>query len=201
MVVYQAVVTSNEMKKHSLIFVFGHGGTGKTFLWIVIISYFRSFGKVVLAVAASGVALLMLPCGRTTHSRRHLRKLLQHTLLIIWDEAPMSDQRCFECVDRSLRDNLDCDQKPFGSVSVLLGGDFRQTLLVKSKSTREAIVSSTLPHCYQWKSFHNMRLMNAPGNPGTQFSTSDFAEWILKVGNGTIGEPDKQDPMNTFWTN
>lgn len=46
-----------------------------------------------------------------------------------------------------------------------------------------------------------MRLMNAPGNPGTQFSTSDFAEWILKVGNGTIGEPDKQDPMNTFWTN
>ena len=57
------------MKKHSLLFVYGNRGTGKTFLWTIIISYFRSLGKVVLAVAASGVALLMLPCGRTTHSR------------------------------------------------------------------------------------------------------------------------------------
>nr|KAJ0189473.1 hypothetical protein LSAT_V11C800408900 [Lactuca sativa] len=189
-------------RKHlQMLSYFNRQGTGKTFLWTIIISYFRSLGKVVLAVAASGIASLLLPCGRTSHSRfkipidlsdkkscdikkkMSLAEFLKHTSLIIWDEATMSDRCCFECVDRSLRDILDCDQKPF----------WRQTLPVKSKSTHEAIMSSTLPHCYLWKSFQvyrltkNMWLMNAPANPGTQFFTSDFAEWILKVSNETIG--------------
>ncbi|CAI9277344.1 unnamed protein product [Lactuca saligna] len=117
----------------------------------------------------------------------------------------MSNRRCFECVSRSLRDIIVCDHKVFGCISVLLGGDFRQTLPVKSKSTREAIISLTLPYCYLRKSFKvyrltdNMRPMKVAGNPGGQFSTSEFAEWILEVGNGTIGELDKEDPTNTFW--
>lgn len=50
-------------------FVSGHGGTGKTFLWNVIISKIRSADKIVLAIASSGVASLLLPKGRTAHSR------------------------------------------------------------------------------------------------------------------------------------
>ncbi|KAL3627206.1 hypothetical protein CASFOL_028569 [Castilleja foliolosa] len=84
-----------------------------------------SMGKIVLAVAASGIASLLLPAGRTAHSRfkipinltdesmchakkgTHLAELLMQTVLIIWDEAPMSDRRCFECLDRTLRDITD----------------------------------------------------------------------------------------------
>ena len=50
-------------------FVCGHGGTGKTFLWNAIIARLRSEKKIVLAVASSGVASLLLPRGRTAHSR------------------------------------------------------------------------------------------------------------------------------------
>lgn len=50
-------------------FVSGHGGTGKTFLWNCIVKTLRSEGRIVLVVASSGVASLLLPNGRTAHSR------------------------------------------------------------------------------------------------------------------------------------
>lgn len=50
-------------------FVSGYGGTGKTFPWNCIVTYLRSQKKIVLAVASSGVASLLLPGGRTAHSR------------------------------------------------------------------------------------------------------------------------------------
>lgn len=37
----------------------------------------------------------------------------------------MSDRRCFEFLDSSLKDILECETKFFGGLSVLLGGDFR----------------------------------------------------------------------------
>nr|GEW46731.1 hypothetical protein [Tanacetum cinerariifolium] len=50
----------------------GKGGTGKTFLYKTIISRLRSERKIVLALASSGIATLLLPPGRTTHSRQIL---------------------------------------------------------------------------------------------------------------------------------
>ncbi|KAL3618734.1 hypothetical protein CASFOL_037396 [Castilleja foliolosa] len=147
--VYNSILSSYHTNSQSLLFVYGHGGTGKTFLWRTIIAFFRSKGKIVLAVAASGIASLLLPAGRTAHSRfkipidltdqstchikkgTHLAELLRQTLLIIWDEAPMSDRRCLECLDKTLKDITDDTNHPFGGKSVLLGGDFRQTLPVK----------------------------------------------------------------------
>lgn len=67
--IYNFVVSANNTGKQVLLFVYGHGGTGKTFLWTTILSYFRSLGKIALAVAASGIASLLLPSGRTAHSR------------------------------------------------------------------------------------------------------------------------------------
>ncbi|GJR58474.1 putative PIF1 DNA helicase/replication protein A1-like protein [Tanacetum coccineum] len=52
-----------------LFFVYGCGGTGKTNLWKTIISWIRSLGRIVLSVASSGIASLLLPGGRTAHSR------------------------------------------------------------------------------------------------------------------------------------
>jgi chromosomal replication initiation ATPase DnaA len=50
-------------------FVSGHGGIGKTFLWNTIVSYLIAQKRIVLTVASSGVASLLLPSGRTAHSR------------------------------------------------------------------------------------------------------------------------------------
>ena len=88
-----------------MFFVYGHGGTGKTFLWNTIINGIRSEGKIVLAVASSGIASLLLSGGRTAHSRfkipinieecstcriskqTQLSRLIEETILIVWDEA------------------------------------------------------------------------------------------------------------------
>ena len=77
-----------------------------------------------LAVASSGIAALLLPGGRTPHSRfkipldiwensmcsikksTHLSELIQQTSLIIWDEAPVNHRHCFEALNRTLRDIL-----------------------------------------------------------------------------------------------
>jgi hypothetical protein len=88
-------------------FLHGPGGTGKTFVYNTICHYLRSQEKIVLCVASSGIASLLLPGGRTSHFRlkipikinessfRHIPKdanlaeLLRQTSLIIWDEFPI----------------------------------------------------------------------------------------------------------------
>jgi molybdopterin-guanine dinucleotide biosynthesis protein len=56
-------------KLANVFFVYGYGSTGKTFLWNAIILWLRSEKLIVIAVASSGVAALLLPRGRTAHSR------------------------------------------------------------------------------------------------------------------------------------
>jgi hypothetical protein len=67
--IYDLIISASAASSQQLVFVYGHGGTGKTFLWKTIISTLRCEGKIVLAVASSGIASLLLPSGRTAHSR------------------------------------------------------------------------------------------------------------------------------------
>jgi hypothetical protein len=54
--------------KPKFFFVSGYGGTGKMFLWNTIITYLRANKKIMLSIASSGVASVLLPGGCTTHS-------------------------------------------------------------------------------------------------------------------------------------
>ena len=56
---------TKESKK--MIYIDGPGGTGKTFLYKTLIHYFLSIGKKVLAMAWTGIALILLPNGMTSH--------------------------------------------------------------------------------------------------------------------------------------
>lgn len=94
-------------------FLYGYGGTGKTFIWNTLSSGLRSEGHIVVNVASSGIASLLLPGGRTAHSRFSIpllvnenitcnikqgnpkAEMLQAAKLIIWDEAPMLNRYCF----------------------------------------------------------------------------------------------------------
>lgn len=135
--------------------------------------------------------------------RTFLGDLKHRTTLIIWDEVPMSDRRFFEFLYRSLRDVLDCDQRLFGGISMLLGGDFRQTLRVLPKSTRSEVIALTLPSSYLWPYFTihvlhtNMRMESSNTMTHNSMSVSAFATWILAIGNRAIGVPDKEDPRDS----
>jgi hypothetical protein len=49
--------------------VYGSGGTNKTFVWTTLLSCLRGQGKIMLVIASSGIASLLLLGGRTAHSR------------------------------------------------------------------------------------------------------------------------------------
>ena len=65
--------------------------------------------------------------------------------MIIWDEAPMMHRHAFEVLDRMLQDIM-CNDQLFGGKVLLLGGDFRQVLLVIPMARQEEIVNATLCH-------------------------------------------------------
>nr|GEW39505.1 DNA helicase [Tanacetum cinerariifolium] len=216
-----AFYEANEVRRHLSYLDFP-----SEFVWGVtktIICSLRSERKIVLAVASSGIASLLLPSGRIAHSRfklpleqteeslyritknTQLGKLLADTDLIIWDEAPMNDRRCFEALDRSLRDIVDRPSSLFDGKSVLLGGDFRQTLPVKKGASKIEITSSCISESTLWPSFkvfmlkHNMSLARPDINLEEQSLVNSFASWLLDVGDEKIGEPADEDPENTSW--
>ncbi|XP_061346430.1 uncharacterized protein LOC133292063, partial [Gastrolobium bilobum] len=163
----------DELLQKRFFFLYGFGGTGKTFIWNTLSAFVRSSAGIVLNVASSGIASLLLPGGRTTHSsfripiqiteesmcninqKSTLAELLSKTKLIIWDEAPMVHKFCFEALDRTLKDALrsydtSCVDMPFGGKVVVLGGDFRQILPVIPHGSRQEIVHATINSSYLW---------------------------------------------------
>ncbi|XP_012828012.1 PREDICTED: uncharacterized protein LOC105949272 [Erythranthe guttata] len=208
--VYDAIMDAVSKNCGGMYFLYGHGGTGKTFIWRTLSAAVRSKGEIVLNVASSGIASLLLPGGRTAHSRFGLpiivhdgstcnitqqspqAELLIKARLIIWDEAPMMHRYCFEALDKTLR-SITHVPKPFGGKVVVLGGDFRQILPVVLKASRQDIVDATINSSQLWeeckvlKLHTNMRLQSS-SNPSEVEEVKEFADWILSIGNGEAGE-------------
>ncbi|KAL4579250.1 hypothetical protein LXL04_015388 [Taraxacum kok-saghyz] len=186
--IFDKVASSASSKTQILLFVYGHGGTGKTFLWSIILAYLRSKDT----------------CMCHVKKRTHLAELMRETSFVIWDEATMNDRKCFECVDRTFKDILEKPHLPFGGMSMLVGGDFRQTLPVKPKVSCREIIASTLPNSVLWRHFtvcplvYNMRLSQTDSADPSIVSRQQFASWILDVGNGVIGSPAVEDPENMY---
>ncbi|XP_031108511.1 uncharacterized protein LOC116012985 [Ipomoea triloba] len=198
-----------------LFFVYGYGGTGKTFVWRTLSSMIRSRGDIVLNVASSGIASLLLPGGRTAHSRfaiplslnedstcnisqgSDLVELIIRSKLIIWDEAPMTHKHCFEALDKTMRDLLrfaipGSAQKTFGGKTVVLGGDFRQILPVIPKAARPIVVGATINSSYLWTNCKvlrltkNLRLRTLASEEDKQ-TVDWFSKWIANIGDGITG--------------
>nr|XP_011470514.1 PREDICTED: uncharacterized protein LOC101290818 [Fragaria vesca subsp. vesca] len=227
-VIYDNVVHTVQNKSIGCFFVYGHGGTGKTFLWHTIINRLRSEGKIVLAVASSGIASLLSPNGRTAHSRfkipldikdrsscsitkgTHLAKLIEKTDLIIWDEAPMANKYCFESLDYSLRDILSESSTirstlPFGGMPIVLGGDFRQILPVVRGKTKAHVIDASLNNSYLWPMFkvfcltENMRLSKPNMSIDEKERIAKFAKWLLEVGDGKVCDIKDPDDSDAYW--
>ncbi|GKA31176.1 DNA helicase [Tanacetum coccineum] len=107
--------------------------------------------------------------------------------------------------DRTLRDLFDELNHLYGGKTVMLGGDFRQTLPVKKSATRDEIIQSSVDKSYICRHFkmhyltENMRLNNQGLHEVDRDRVSVFAHWLLDVGNGHIGTPNESDPENTSW--
>ncbi|XP_025680297.1 uncharacterized protein [Arachis hypogaea] len=197
-------------------FVYGCGGTGKTYLYRTLSAAIRSKRGIVLNVASSGIASLLLPNGRTVHSRfkipleltedsvccikqgTSLAKLICKARLIIWDEAPMLNKLCYEALDKCFRDILSSEpyynaELPFGGKVVVLGGDFRQILPVIPMGSRYDIIHSAINASYLWQHCTvltltvNMRLTIGPTDKAVD-DVIEFSKWLLDIGDGLVGD-------------
>ncbi|CAN1242010.1 ATP-dependent DNA helicase PIF1 [Linum perenne] len=163
----------------------------------------------------SGIAATLLPGGVTAHSRfkipievdhastcaikkgTNLARLMQQATLIVWDEAPMVHRLSFEAVDRTLCDIMNTptegpNYKPFGGKTVILGGDFRQTLPIVKNGGREDNLGASLTRSYLWNhctllELHvNMRINHSISNAATEFDGMQFSDWVLAIGDGKL---------------
>ncbi|CAN1303188.1 hypothetical protein LINPERPRIM_LOCUS25744 [Linum perenne] len=188
----------------------------------------RSQAKIVLVVASAGIAATLLPDGVTAHSSfkiplevdnlstcmvkkgTEIAELLKEATLIVWDEAPMVHRLSFEAVDRTMCNLMNKslsgpNYTPFGGKTVLLGGDFRQTLPVVPNGSREANVNASLPHSYLWKYCTllqlsvNMHITGQSINNCPIFSGLTFTEWVLAMGNGTLPSTANQSSAVPDW--
>uniref|UniRef100_A0A804PCF2 ATP-dependent DNA helicase n=1 Tax=Zea mays TaxID=4577 RepID=A0A804PCF2_MAIZE len=69
MAAYDKIMSAVKTDQGRLFFVDGPGGTGKTYLYRVLLATLRNQGKIAVATATSGIAASILPGGRTAHSR------------------------------------------------------------------------------------------------------------------------------------
>ena len=211
-IIYDEIVDAVINQKGGVFFVYGFGGTGKTFLWRLLSAAIRFKGEICLNTASSGIASLLLQGGRTAHSRFGIpinpdeystctlipgsdqANLVKAASLIIWDEAPMMSRHCFESLDRSMKDIMrNKDNMPFAGKVVVFGGDFRQVLPVIHGAGRPEIVMESLNSSYLWrhvkvlKLTKNMRLLSENLSAEDAKELKEFSKWILDVGDGKLG--------------
>ena len=137
--------------------------------------------------------------GRTAHSRfkipikltqdtvlnisyqSELAELIRKTKLIIWDEAPMAYRFTFKAIDKTFKDLRDVDE-PFGGLVFVMGGDFRQILLVVVWGTRGQIVDACVKSSILWDDVHLMKLTINMRVQDT--SQQQFVDYLLQIGEG-----------------
>ncbi|KAJ8348928.1 hypothetical protein SKAU_G00275170 [Synaphobranchus kaupii] len=204
-VVVKTVMESVEQGLGKMIAVDASGGTGKTFTLSHILDKVRAQGKVALATAASGIAATLLPKGTTFHSRTKCpliltdestcnvseddstAALIRMTHVMVVDEVSMMDRRALEadCTFQWLRGS----DKPFGGITMVFSGDWRQILTVVPHGSRTEIVGRCFKSSYLWRNVEILRLtenMRIRQAAEEQQDEADFARFLLDLGEGKI---------------
>jgi hypothetical protein len=95
--------------------------------------------------------------------------------------------------------------KQFGGITVVLSGDFRQTLPVIPNGRKQQILKASIIHSYLWHDCvvltltENMRLNSKDLTPSDKEDLRIFAEWLLRVGDGAEPFiPIENEPENIF---
>ena len=202
--VYGKILANIDSRQGGIMFLDAPGGTGKTFLLNLLLAKIRMRRSIAIAVAFSGIAATLLDGGRTAHSTLKLplnltrtesptcnigkgtgiAKVLQECHLIVWDECTMMHKHGFEALDRTLQD-IRGNKQLMGGMTLLLAGEFRQTLPIVSRGTPADELKACLKASYLWPNIKKLRLTtNVRVNLHGDDTASQFAATLLTLGNG-----------------
>ncbi|KAH1154351.1 hypothetical protein GYH30_049856 [Glycine max] len=155
--IYDRIIQAVNNNEGGMFFLYGFGGTGKTFIWRTLASSLRAENQIVIIVASSGIASLLLPGGRTAHSRFKIPvPIFEDSTCNIHQGTQLAELLNQTTLDQSLRDiitNKSNSNQIFGGKVIILGGDFRQILPVIPRGTRSDIVNAAINSSYLWDSY------------------------------------------------
>ncbi|XP_066917466.1 ATP-dependent DNA helicase pif1-like [Clytia hemisphaerica] len=172
----------------------------KTYTYNYIIKEARAQSFTVSTSSWTGIAATLLDGGKTCHNFFKLpvpvndgstcslkpnsihAEFLRSQDIFIFDEASMIPQHALEAVDRMLRDTCNSNV-PFAGKVVLLGGDFRQTLLVVKSGSPAQVVESCLKGSPIWPLAQVFHLNE---NLRTGIGEQEFSNFLLQLGEGAL---------------
>ena len=205
-------VLNGNRNQSNLFFIDAPAGSGKSFLiGLIIKSLRKNNNKVVLPVASTGIASLLMETGTTAHKMFAIqitnevngqpspnvacspnltqRNIIKDADIIIWDEITMTPKSVVLGVDKLLREEKK-KNVPFGGCVVVFSGDFRQCLPVVLNSPSMSVVHERsflcLPYIQEVKFLkltENMRIMFAV-RPEDRAEKQRQADALLKIGTG-----------------
>lgn len=129
--------------------------------YIELLATIRSKGFFTLATASFGIATSILSGGRNAYSyfkisidvdenincniskQTSLDSLIRDIKLIVWDKASMTKEKIIEPLDLILKDLMDTKMF-FGGKVIVLGDEFRQTLLFEMEKIRLYFTNFTI---------------------------------------------------------
>ncbi|GFV78837.1 ATP-dependent DNA helicase [Trichonephila clavipes] len=180
----------------------------KVFLINLLLAKIRCERSIAIAVASSGIAATLIDGGKTAHSAFKLPLNLHHSesvncniskqsdmahvlreaKLIIWDECTMEHKKGIEALNRTLQDIRGCNQI-MGGLTVLLSGDFRQTLPVVFRGTRADIVKACVKTPFLWPHIKVVSLkINMRVHLQHDLRAEIFSKLLIDIGDGKIKE-------------
>ncbi|XP_044591468.1 ATP-dependent DNA helicase RRM3-like [Cotesia glomerata] len=206
--VYDEVLNSIDSNSGKLFFLDAPGGTGKTFLINLLLAKIRSRKNIAVAVASSGIAATLIDGGKTAHSafklplnlnhsdnpicniskQSDMAHLLKETKIIMWDECTMAHKKGVEALNQTLQDIRE-NNRLMGRLTILLAGDFRQTLPVVPRGTHADEIKACLKSSILWPNIKVLSLkVNMRVCLQNDLRAKEFSELLIDIGNGNLPE-------------
>lgn len=95
-------------------------------------------------------------------------------------------------MDRTLRD-IRGDDRPFGGITVVFGGDYQQTLPIIPQGSREDIINAILQNTLLWERIEVLCL-NQNMRVRQNSDAEEFSRWLLDIGHGRAAKPENCPP-------
>ncbi|XP_074114110.1 ATP-dependent DNA helicase pif1-like [Cotesia typhae] len=210
--VYDEVLNNIDSNSEKLFYLDAPGGTGKTFLINLLLAKIRSRKNIAVAVASSGIAATLIDGGKTAHSafklplnlnhsddpicniskQSDMAHVLRETKIIVWDECTMAHKKGVEALNQTLQDIRE-DNRLMGGLTILLAGDFRQTLPVVPRGTRADEIKACLKSSILWPNIKVLSLkVNMRVCLQNDLRAKEFSELLIDIGNGNLPEEERK---------
>lgn len=207
MVVYELMLGTIISKTPKIYFLNGAGGSGKSYICNILTDKLRYLGLVVINVASTGCASILMNNGNTIHTafkipipifedsccnikmQSSLASFIKLAAVIWIDELILTHRWVIECIDRLCRaveEDPNLNRHPFAGKTVILSGDFRQGLPIIKRGSEAETINACIKSSELWEKTEVLHLRKNMRVHKHDPEELEFSNLQLEIGNGTL---------------